>query len=129
MSRTISIGTFFFGFIYRLPFESSGTASCGTTGIASLPFLGGRGCGASCLNLHWPSLRPPLFHLIQNALECTSSSPLRRQELRHGHYQLGSLLLYHGWTLIVPDQGVYGQHQVTRNLYECFSDPSWARSY
>ena len=33
MSHTISIGTYFFWFICTLPFETSGTASCGTTGI------------------------------------------------------------------------------------------------
>ena len=30
--QSIPIGTFFFWFIYVLPFETSGTALCGTTG-------------------------------------------------------------------------------------------------
>ena len=32
-SQIIPIGTFFFWFIYTLPFETSGSALCGTTGI------------------------------------------------------------------------------------------------
>ena len=32
-SQTIPIGTYFFWFTYTLPFETSGTALCGTTGI------------------------------------------------------------------------------------------------
>ena len=78
-SQSNSTGTFFFWFICTLPFETSGTASCGTTGIISIDSLQYFSCDFSCdiskqlqtdlLFLVLISTRPILFPGIPASLK------------------------------------------------------------